>query len=61
MTKLQLDGRVYPSKASVHGRAAIRACIVGYRSEATHLQQLLDLKRGIGERMARDRSRCLKE
>ncbi len=51
MTELQLDGRVYPSNALVHGRAAIRSCIVSYRTEATHLQQLLDLTREIGERV----------
>ena len=51
MTELQLDGRVYPSNASVHGRATIRSCIVSYRTEATHLQQLLDLTREIGERI----------
>ena len=51
MTELQLDGRVYPSNASVHGRAAIRSCIVSYRTEATHLQQLLDLTLEIGERI----------
>ena len=51
MTELQLDGRVFPSNASVHGRAVIRSCIVSYRTEATHLQQLLDLTREIGERI----------
>jgi aromatic-L-amino-acid/L-tryptophan decarboxylase len=51
MTELQLDGRVYPSNASVHGRAAIRSCIVSYRTEATHLQQLLDLTLEIGARI----------
>ena len=34
MTELQLDGRVFPSNALVHGRAAIRSCIVSYRTEA---------------------------
>jgi aromatic-L-amino-acid decarboxylase len=51
MTELQLDGRVYPSKAEVHGRTAIRSCIVSYRTEVRHLQQLLDLTREIGARV----------
>lgn len=48
MTGLQLDGRVFPSNASVHGRAAIRTCIVNYRTEAAHLEQLLKLTLEIG-------------
>lgn len=51
MTELQLDGRVFPSNAVVAGRAAIRSCIVGYRTEAGHLQRLLDLTREIGARV----------
>ena len=48
MTELQLDGRVFPSNALIHGRAAIRSCIVSYRTEAKHLQLLLDLTCEIG-------------
>ena len=48
MTELQLDGRVFPSNALVHGRTAIRSCIVMYRTEAAHLQLLLDLTLEIG-------------
>ena len=51
MTELQIDGRVFPSNAAVHGRTAIRSCIVSYRTEARHLQQLLDLTHEIGERI----------
>ena len=51
MTELQLDGRVFPSNADVHGRAAIRACLVSYRTEAAHLQLLLDLTLEIGARV----------
>ena len=51
MTELQLDGRVFPSNALVHGRTAIRSCIVSYRTEAEHLQRLLDLTREIGARI----------
>ncbi len=51
MTELQIDGRVFPSIASVHGRAAIRTCIVNYRTEAPHLEQLLKLTLEIGARL----------
>jgi aromatic-L-amino-acid decarboxylase len=51
MTELQLDGRVFPSNALVHGRTAIRSCIVSFRTEAEHLQRLLDLTREIGARV----------
>jgi hypothetical protein len=51
MTELQVDGTVFPSNALVHGRAAIRSCIVTYRTEATHLQRLLDLTRELGARV----------
>lgn len=51
MTELQIDGRVFPSNATVHGRAVIRTCIVSYRTEARHLQHLLDLTREIGTRV----------
>ena len=54
MTELQLDGRVFPSNADVHGRTAIRSCIVSYRTEAEHLQRLLDLTREIGARVHAD-------
>ena len=51
MTELQLDGRVFPSNADVHGRAAIRTCLVSFRTEAPHLELLLDLTREIGARV----------
>ncbi len=50
MTELQIDGTVFPSNASVHGRAAIRVCIVSYRTEATHLERLLAATLEIGAR-----------
>jgi len=51
MTELQLDGRVFPSNALVHGRTTIRSCIVSYRTEAAHLRLLLDLTCEIGARI----------
>ncbi|MFI5052459.1 MAG: pyridoxal phosphate-dependent decarboxylase family protein [Acidimicrobiales bacterium] len=51
MTAIQADGTVFPSNAVVHGRTAIRSCIVTYRTEAAHLQRLLDIAREIGARL----------
>ena len=51
MTELQIDGRVFPSQAEVHGRVALRTCIVSYRTEARHLEQLLEVTREVGERL----------
>ncbi|MEO5634501.1 pyridoxal-dependent decarboxylase [Gaiella sp.] len=51
MTELQIDGRVFPSNAAIRGRTTIRTCIVSYRTEARHLQQLIDLTLEIGERV----------
>jgi aromatic-L-amino-acid decarboxylase len=51
MTEIQVDGTVFPSNASVHGRTTLRTCIVTYRTEARHLERLLDLAHEIGERL----------
>ena len=51
VTELQMDGTVFPSNASVHGRAAIRSCIVTYRAEAVHLERLLELALATGARL----------
>jgi aromatic-L-amino-acid decarboxylase len=51
MTELQLDGRVFPSNADVHGRAAIRACLVSFRTEVAHLERLVELTLEIGARV----------
>ena len=42
MMELQLGGRVFPSNAVIDGRFALRACIVNYRTEAEHLDALID-------------------
>jgi hypothetical protein len=39
---VQRAGHVYPSNAIVRGSFAIRACLVGYRTEAEHLEALVD-------------------
>jgi aromatic-L-amino-acid/L-tryptophan decarboxylase len=51
MTAIQADGEVFPSNAQVHGRTALRSCIVTYRTEATHLKVLMDKALQIGERL----------
>jgi glutamate/tyrosine decarboxylase-like PLP-dependent enzyme len=42
MMELQLGGRVFPSNAVIDGRFALRACIVNYRTEAEHIDALID-------------------
>jgi glutamate/tyrosine decarboxylase-like PLP-dependent enzyme len=56
MTELQADGTVFPSNASVHGQTAIRSCIVNYRTEAKHLEQLLQLTLRIGKQVHESRA-----
>ena len=51
LTELQLDGRVLPSNAVVHGRFALRACITNIRTEAEDLDALLDIAAELGERL----------
>ena len=48
---LQLDGRVFPSNAVVHGRFALRACITNIRTEADDLDSLLAVAAELGERL----------
>jgi hypothetical protein len=42
MTESQIRGRSYCSNAVVDGRFALRACIVNFRTEADHVDQMLD-------------------
>jgi aromatic-L-amino-acid decarboxylase len=51
LTELQMDGRVFCSNAIRHGTFALRSCIVNFRTEATHVDQLLDVAVEIGKRM----------
>jgi aromatic-L-amino-acid/L-tryptophan decarboxylase len=51
MTAVQADGEVFPSNAEVHGRTAIRSCIVTYRTEAHHLETLLARTLDFGARI----------
>ena len=52
MERLQYSGHVYPSNAFVDGRFVLRACIVNFRSEAHHIETLVDLAVTIGDELA---------
>ncbi len=54
LTELQLDGRVFPSNAVVHGRFTLRACIVNVRTEADDLNALLDVTLELGAGLDRE-------
>jgi aromatic-L-amino-acid decarboxylase len=51
MTELQLDGRVYPSNAIVHGKFCLRTCIVNFRTEADHLDRVLEVAAELGREL----------
>ena len=48
MTESQTHGRSYCSNAVVDGRFALRSCIVNFRTEAVHIDRLLDDLAAIG-------------
>ena len=52
MTAIQADGRVFCSNAVVDGRFGLRACIVNFRTEAEHVELLLDVAAEHGRRLA---------
>ena len=49
---LLADGRVFCSNAVLNGRFGLRACIVNFRTEAEHLELLLEVATEHGERLA---------
>jgi aromatic-L-amino-acid decarboxylase len=53
MTAVMADGRAYCSNAVLDGRFCLRACIVNFRTEAEHLELLLDVAAEHGARLAR--------
>jgi aromatic-L-amino-acid decarboxylase len=52
LTAMMHDGRVYCSNAVLNGRFCLRACIVNFRTEAEHLELLLEVAAEHGERLA---------
>jgi hypothetical protein len=47
----ELDGRTFFSNAVLKGNFVLRACIVNFRTEAEHIDQLLDVTAEIGARI----------
>jgi aromatic-L-amino-acid/L-tryptophan decarboxylase len=52
MMAVMSDGRVYCSNAVLNGRFCLRACIVNFRTEAEHMELLLEVAAEHGERLA---------
>jgi aromatic-L-amino-acid/L-tryptophan decarboxylase len=52
MTAIQTDGRVFCSNAVLDGRFCLRACIVNFRTEAEHMELLLEVARELGSGLA---------
>ena len=51
MAEVQMDGRVYYSNAVLGDRFVLRCCIVNFRTEAEHLEQVITVTRNLGEAM----------
>jgi aromatic-L-amino-acid/L-tryptophan decarboxylase len=47
---IQLDGRVFPSNATLNGTHAIRVCIVNFRTEADQMDLLLEVAEELGRK-----------
>ena len=54
MMAVMSDGRVYCSNAVLNGRFCLRACIVNFRTEAEHLELLLEVAAEHGARLSPD-------
>ena len=54
MTEMQLDGRVLYSNAVIHGRFALRTCVVNFRTEARDMDAVIDVTAEIGARLDRE-------
>jgi len=53
MVEVQRDGDAYLSNAMIHGRFALRACIVNYRTTMADADRLLETIRRVAARMGR--------
>ena len=49
LTRLQASGEAYLSNAVVHGKFALRACIVNFRTSLTDIEALLPIVVRIGK------------
>jgi glutamate/tyrosine decarboxylase-like PLP-dependent enzyme len=52
---VQRAGRAYPSNAVVAGQFAIRSCLIGFRTEAEHVEALVDDVVRFGRQLDRER------
>ena len=51
MAAVQMDGRVYYSNAILGDRFVLRTCIVNFRTEAKHLDQVLEVTEELGAKL----------
>jgi glutamate/tyrosine decarboxylase-like PLP-dependent enzyme len=51
LTEIQLDGRAMCSNAVLNGRFVLRACIVNFRTEASHCETLVEAAAEHGQRL----------
>ena len=54
MAEVQLDGRVYYSNAELNGRFVLRCCIVNFRTEAEHIDEVIAVTSELGARLDRE-------
>ncbi|MGI8774052.1 MAG: pyridoxal phosphate-dependent decarboxylase family protein [Actinomycetota bacterium] len=54
MAEVQFDGRVYFSNAVLNGRFVQRCCIVNFRTEAEHLDQVVEVTTELGARLDKE-------
>jgi hypothetical protein len=51
MAEVQLDGRVFYSNAVLGDRFVLRCCIVNFRTEAEHLDRVVEVTRELGSKL----------
>ena len=51
MATVQMDGHVYYSNTILGDRFVLRTCIVNFRTEASHLDRVLDVTEEIGAKL----------
>ena len=49
LRELELDGRVFLSGTVIHGKQALRTCLVNHRTETAHVEYLLRILREVGQ------------
>jgi hypothetical protein len=51
LTRLQNSGKVYLSNAVIHGKFAMRVCIVNFRTSLADVEALLPIVVGMGKEL----------